>query len=176
MSLPITISGDLTQADLKRLTRLARSSTVGPTATYYAGVTAPVISAATAIFAKSAFQAVAIPAYWVFMFSAIMAAAAGIVWYLIFMRWSYRHSVGRGAELIEPTHIEAGPEFISVRRGPVETRIGWEAVTDIHVRRGYVAVLADGADALVIPNRWFGRDKDARKAFLECLSARGDAG
>ena len=175
MSAPVTISGDLSPVDLKRLTRLARRSTVGPTATYYAGVTAPVISAAVAIFGKTAFQALAMPAYWVFMFSAIMAAAAGIVWYLIFMRWSYRHSVGRGAELTEPTEISAGPDYISVRRGPIETRIGWEAVRAVHVRRGYIAVMADGADALVIPNRWYGRDRLARKTFHERLSARGAA-
>lgn len=175
MTASLTISGDLSHSDLKRLTRLARRSTIGPTATYYAGVTAPVISAAVAIFGKSAFLAISLPAYWVFMFSALMAALAGIAWYLIFMRWSYRHTVGRGGELTLPTEVAAGPECISIRRGPVETRIGWEAVTAVHVRRGYMAVMANGTDALVIPDRWFGKDMAARKAFLERLTARGEA-
>jgi len=175
LTTPLTVSGALAPKDIKRLTSLTRASVVGPTATYYAGVTAPVISAAMAIFSKSAFQGAGFSDYWTFTLSALLAAVAGIVWYLIFMRWSYRHTVGRGRELSEPTHISACPEALSVRRGPIETRIGWEAVTSVHVKRGYIAVLAEGADALVIPDRWFGKDGDARKAFLERLSARGDA-
>ena len=175
MTTPLTVSGALAPKDIKRLTSLTRASVVGPTATYYAGVTAPVISAAMAIFSKSALQGAGFSDYWTFMLSALLAAVAGIVWYLIFMRWSYRHTVGRGRELSEPTHISAGPKALSVRRGPIETRIGWEAVTSVHVKRGYIAVLAEGADALVIPDRWFGEDGDARNAFVERLSARGDA-
>ncbi|MCI4644449.1 MAG: hypothetical protein MRY64_06675, partial [Hyphomonadaceae bacterium] len=110
---PLCVSGDLAPGDLKRLTRLARRSTIGPTATYYAGVTAPIISAAVAIFGKTAFQAIDLPAYWVFMFSAMMAALAGIAWYLIFMRWSYRHTVGRGGELTERTDILACADCLS---------------------------------------------------------------
>ncbi|MEM1105226.1 MAG: YcxB family protein [Pseudomonadota bacterium] len=169
----LTVSGILGEKDIKRLTALTRTSTVGPTATYYAGVTAPIISAAMAIFSKTAFQGAGVSAYWTFMLSAMLAAVAGIVWYLIFMRWSYRHSAGRGLELTAPTQVSAGREALAVRRGPVETRIDWEAVTAVHVKPGYVAVLANGADALVIPDRWFGKDAGARKAFLACLSARG---
>ncbi|MEM1149678.1 MAG: YcxB family protein [Pseudomonadota bacterium] len=173
MTPDLTVSGALAQKDIKRLMGLTRSSVVGPTATYYAGVTAPIISAAMAIFSKTAFQSVGLSAYWTFMLSALLAAVAGIVWYLIFMRWSYRHTVGRGRELSEQTLVSAGPDVLSVQRGPIETRIQWDAVTDVHVKRGYVAVLAEGADALIIPDRWFGKDKNARKAFLERLSARG---
>jgi len=169
----LTVSGALTQKDIKRLVGLTRASVIGPTATYYAGVTAPIISAAMAIFSKTAFQSIGLSGYWTFMLSAMLAAISGIVWYLIFMRWSYRHTVGRGSELTEPTHISAGADVLSVRRGPIETRIRWDAVTAAHVKRGYLAVLADGADALVVPDRWFGKDKDARQAFLERLSARG---
>ncbi|MEL6662639.1 MAG: YcxB family protein [Pseudomonadota bacterium] len=175
MTPALSISGALAPKDIKRLTSLTRSSVVGPTATYYAGVTAPIISAAMAMFSKTAFQAINFTPYWVFMLSAMLAAIAGIVWYLIFMRWSYRHTVGRGRELSEPTHVSVDEDVLSVQRGPIETRIAWEAVTDVHVKRGYIAVLADGADALVIPDRWFGKDTAARKAFLARLSARGEA-
>ncbi|MEM9739804.1 MAG: YcxB family protein [Pseudomonadota bacterium] len=173
MTFDLTVSGALAPKDIKRLMSLTRSSVVGPTATYYAGVTAPIISAAMAIFSKTAFQNVGMSAYWIFMLSALLAAVSGIVWYLIFMRWSYRHSLGRGRELTEPTHVSAGPEVLSVRRGPIETRIRWDAVSAVHVKRGYIAVLAEGADALIIPDRWFGKDGESRKAFLERLSARG---
>ena len=173
MTPDLTVTGALAPKDIKRLMGLTRSSVVGPTATYYAGVTAPIISAAMAIFSKSAFQSVGLSAYWTFMLSALLAATAGIVWYLIFMRWSYRHTLGRGSELTEPTHISAGADVLAIKRGPIETRIAWEAVTAVHVKRGYVAVLADGADALIIPDRWFGKDGEARQAFLERLSARG---
>ncbi|MEO0464897.1 MAG: YcxB family protein [Pseudomonadota bacterium] len=169
-----SISGKLSEKDIKRLTSLTRGSVVGPTATYYAGVTAPIISAAVAIFSKTAFVAAGLPNWWVFFLSTSMAALSGIAWYLIFMRWSYRHTFGRGSELTDPTTFAAGPEGVSVTRGPIETRIGWDAVDEVHVRNSYVAVVSTGADAMVIPNRWFGKDKAARQAFLDVLSARGD--
>ncbi|MEM6665484.1 MAG: YcxB family protein [Pseudomonadota bacterium] len=156
------------------MTGLTRGSVVGPTATYYAGVTAPIISAAVAIFSKSAFQSAGLSDWWVFFLSALMAAIAGIAWYLIFMRWSYRHTYGRGSELTDPTRLDVGPSGLAVARGPIETKIGWDAVEEVYVRSDYVAVIATGADALVIPNRWFGKDAATQKAFLDVLMARGD--
>lgn len=171
----IRLSGTLAEKDVKRLVRLTRGSNIGPTATYYAGVTAPVISAAMAIFSKSAFQSINLGAWWTFFLSAILAALAGIVWYLIFMRWSYRHTYGRGIELTAPTDITVDRDALSVARGPISTRIEWPAVRAVHDRRGYIAVIVDGADALIVPNRWFKGDKSARKAFLSRLTARGEA-
>ena len=170
----LSISGTLSEKDIKKLTGLTRGSVVGPTATYYAGVTAPIISAAVAIFSKAAFQAAGLSDWWVFFLSASMAALAGIAWYLIFMRWSYRHTYGRGRELSDPTTLKADQVGVSVTRGPIETRIEWDGVEEVHVRGNYAAVIAKGADALVIPYRWFGRDADAKKAFLDLLVSRGD--
>ena len=173
-ALPMNLSGTLSEKDVKRLVRLTRGSTIGPTATYYAGVTAPVISAAMAIFSKSAFQGVGFSAWWTFFLSAILAALAGLVWYLIFMRWSYRHTYGRGMELNSPTDITLDRDAVTVTRGAISTRIDWSAIEDIPDRRGYIAVIAHGADAIIVPNRWFDGDKAARKAFLARLAARGD--
>ncbi len=168
----LTISGKLSYKDVKRLAKLTRASTVGPTATYYAGVTAPVITAGVAIISKSAFQAANMPIYWVLMLAALLAAMTGIVWYLIFMRWSYRHTYGRGAELTEETLIKAGDSGLSIRRGEIETRIGWPAVTQVLQRQGYTAILAEGADPIVVPDRWFKKQKGEREAFRSGIRAR----
>ena len=58
MSESVKTSGLLTEKDVKRLARLTRGGTVGPTAVYYAGVTAPVISAGMALLTRTAFKSV----------------------------------------------------------------------------------------------------------------------
>ena len=88
MSDPLMITGKLTKGDAKKLTDTMRGSTVGPTTLYYAGVTAPVIGAGMALVAQEAFHMINLGDYWETMLSAIVAAMAGITWYLIFMRWS----------------------------------------------------------------------------------------
>ena len=172
----LEISGRLSQKDVKRLAKLTRASTVGPTATYYAGVTAPVISAGVAITSRGAFGSAGLSAYWTLMLSALLAAMTGIVWYIIFMRWSYRHTYGRGAELTDETRIATDDGALRIVRGQIELRIGWPAVVNVMQRRGYIAILAEGADAIVVPDRWFGKDKGAREAFHADLRNRMTAG
>ena len=172
----LEIAGHLSHNDVKRLAKLTRASTVGPTATYYAGVTAPVIAAGVAIISKSAFQAAGVPSYWVLMFAALLAAMTGIVWYLIFMRWSYRHTYGRGAELTDETSIALEDRGLTIRRGEIETRIGWPAVTRVLQRRGYTAIIAEGTDAIIVPDRWFAKDKGRREAFREQVRDRMKGG
>ena len=92
MHTQLSISGALSKRDAKRLTNAIRSGTVGPTTLYYAGVTAPIIAAGMALISRSALDKIDVSAYWVTMLSALAAAMTGIVWYLIFMRWSYRRS------------------------------------------------------------------------------------
>ncbi|MGB3625119.1 MAG: hypothetical protein WA989_04805, partial [Henriciella sp.] len=46
---PFCASGRLRDKDIKRLVNKTRSSNIGPTALYYAGVTAPVISSGVAL-------------------------------------------------------------------------------------------------------------------------------
>lgn len=173
MTEPIRVSGNLTPADIKRLVKLTRASNVGPTTTYYAGVTAPVISAGMAVFAKDALGSTGLSLTLVLMAAALLAAIAGIVWYLIFMRWSYRHGLGRGIELSEETEVCADEDGVVVRRGPVETRIAWRAVRKVKAARGALAIEFDGADALIIPDRWFGGDAAARQALRRRIERKG---
>lgn len=159
------ISGRLSDKDARRLVNETRSSSIGPTALYYAGVTAPVISAGMALVGRGALETTPVSEYWVWLLSSLMAAMAGIVWYLIFVRWSYRHRAGRAAETGGTTHIDLAPEGLHIIRGAVETRIAWSAVTKVQTRRGYTLVLFDGADPLIVPDKWFGKDKSSARAF-----------
>ena len=68
---------------------------------------------------------------WVVITSSLVAAMAGITWYLIFMRWSYRHSYGRSSELRKTTHIEADELGVYLTRGTIRTRISWDGIDSI---------------------------------------------
>lgn len=159
------VSGRLREKDTKRLVNETRSSSIGPTALYYAGVTAPVISAGMALVARNTFDTTPLSDYWIWFASSMMAAMAGIVWYLIFVRWSYRHRAGRAGETGAETEIDLTPEGLHIIRGAVETRIAWSAVTAVRTRRSYTLILFDGADPLIVPDKWFAREKGAARAF-----------
>jgi len=170
----VSLSGQLRTADVKRLARLARTSIVGPTATYYAGVTAPVISAGVAMFTKSALVLADFDPFWAWYSSAFLAAFTGIVWYLVFMRWSYRHTFGRGTELTESTDLILNDSGLIVIRGPIETRIQWSAIERVrNVGKGF-AIFVEGADPLIVPGAWFETDHD-RNAFATILSRNDNA-
>lgn len=164
-----TVSGRLSDRDLKKLTRKTRSGGVGPTVVYYAGVTAPIISAAVAMMVASAAEMAGMSAYWQWMLSALVAACAGISWYLIFIRWSYRHTHGRGNELSEETNIVLLPKGLHVERDVISTLIGWSAVSNISVSRGDITVHVEGADPIIIPKKWFDGDKARRMRFIDAL-------
>ncbi len=159
------VSGLMGKKDARSLVNAMRGSTVGPTTLYYAGVSAPVIGAGMAMLTQVAFERAGMSEYWQWMLSAIIAAMAGIVWYLIFMRWSYRHHHGRASEMDQGSNITLLDDFIVVRRGKVETRIDWSAVIEVKRARRYTLVRFDGADALIVPDGWFGEDIAARDAF-----------
>ncbi len=165
----LSISGRLNESDIKRLTREMRGGTVGPTALYYAGVTAPIISAGIALVTKTSLGLVGFNSYWQIMLSAMIAAMAGIVWYLIFMRWSYRHRHGRSEETENDTHIALKDNHLAIRRGLVETRIRYEAIKSIFELRKALMIKFEGADALMIPHRWFTEDSDLA-TFKQTLS------
>lgn len=168
MDQALAISGSLSKRDARRLTDTIRSGTVGPTTLYYAGVTAPVIGASMALVANGALKMVDVSDYWTTMISAIVAAMAGICWYLIFMRWAYRHRHGRASELDQVTQVRLHDDAIIVRRKLIETRIDWDAVREIISRRRYTVILFDGADPLMLPHDWFG-EKTAREIFIRRL-------
>ena len=160
-----SIAGQLTKRDVRRLTNAMRGSSIGPTTLYYAGVTAPVIGGGMALLTATAFAQTGMSEYWQMMLSAIIAAMAGIVWYIIFMRWSYRHRHGRASEMDERSEVTLAEHWISIRRGKVETRIDWSALSDVTGKAGYTMLSFDGADPLIIPDKWFGKDDAGRLAF-----------
>ena len=172
MAEALSVAGLLTEKDVRKLTRLARGGTVGPTAVYYAGVTAPIISASMSVLIRNALGMVGASPYWQWLIAALVAAFAGIAWYLIFIRWSYRHSHGRGTETTQETRITLGDEGISVQRGGIETRATWASVSDVATSGSYVTIRLAGAAPLIIPNAWFGKDKAARQAFLVHLKEK----
>ncbi len=163
-----SIQGSLSKRDARRMTNAIRSGTVGPTTLYYAGVTAPVIGASMALVAQGALTQIDVSPYWVTMLSAIVAAMAGIAWYLIFMRWAYRHRHGRAAEMSQKTEVLLEDDHLIIRRDLVETRVDWEAIREIMSKRSYTLVLFDGADPLMLPHDWFG-EKTACEIFMRRL-------
>ena len=163
--IPLTVEGQLLEKDIKKLARASRTSVVGPTALYYAGVTAPIISAGMALVAKNTLGLLGATAYWQLLLSAIIAAFAGITWYLIFMRWSYRHQIGRGNELTQVSNVRLEGDVLVLTRGPIETRIMKAGITEVVEKRGFTIVRFDGVDPLIIPDRWFATDTAARQAF-----------
>ena len=175
MTEKVVATGLLTEADVKRLAGLSRGGVVGPTAVYYAGVSAPVITASTALLTRQSLNTVGMSDYWQLLLSALIAALAGIAWYLIFIRWAYRHRFGRGTEVTIKTEITVCPKGLSVSRGEIETRIGWPAVSRIDTLRKDTVLTIDGADALIIPNKWFGDDIVARERFQNAVRRGAEA-
>ena len=170
----LSVAGLLTEKDVRKLTRLARGGTVGPTAVYYAGVTAPIISASMSVLMRNAMIMIGANPYWQWLIATLVAAFAGIAWYLIFIRWSYRHSHGRGTETTEETRIALRDDGLHVQRGGIETRIRWASVGEVTASGGHIAIRIVGAAPLIVPNGWFGKDKAARQAFLARLKEKAD--
>lgn len=168
----LSVSGQLRPKDLRRLTKVSRGGTVGPTALYYAGVTAPIITASLALVVKEGARHAGFTPYWQLMVPAFAAAFGGIAWYLIFTRWAYRHRAGRGTEGELETGIIANEAGLCVRRGDIETRIGWPAVTDLVAKDHYLSISVRGSDALIIPDAWFGKDRAGRDSFAAYLRSR----
>ena len=172
MSELMSISGSLTKKDLKRLTGTTRSGTVGPTTVYYAGLTAPIISAGVTVITRAQFANAGFSTYWIWLLSAFVAAFAGISWYLIFMRWSYRQTHGRAEELAEVTNLDITDEALIVRRGHVVSHIGWRAISELRRGRSFLAIIIDGSPTILVPDHWFDKESDQRQAFQNLLEAR----
>jgi YcxB-like protein len=170
MTAPDQISGLLSEKDQKRLIRLSRRGAVGPTAIYYAGVTAPIISASMSVMVRNAMEMAGFSPYWQWFLSALVAAFAGISWYLIFIRWSYR-SHGDEVDALK-IEISVVDDYLKVRRGGIETRIDWSSVLAVKSSRGFTSIKVQGADALIIPDDWFNKDKQARRNFVERLKQK----
>lgn len=166
------ISGHLTKKDLKRLTGTTRSGTVGPTTVYYAGLTAPIISAGITIVTRARLSSLDLSTYWVWLLSAFVAAFAGISWYMIFMRWSYRQSHGRSEELSSNTVLEITDAALIVRRGHIISHVGWPAISELRRVHSSLALMIDGSPTLLIPDHWFDKNTEQRKTFHARLEAK----
>ncbi len=167
------ISGTMTTKDVKRLTRALRTGTVGPTTVYYAGVTAPIISAGVGVFARQMLSNTgALSIYWLWMISTLIAAFAGICWYLIFIRWSYRNTYGRGDETDAHSDVRFDKDGLTVTREFVTSKIKWRGVTEIRKHKGFSAIMIEGSDPILIPDHWFNKDKAAKTAFFAEISKR----
>ena len=165
------VSGTMTSKDVKRLSRALRTGTIGPTTVYYAGVTAPIISAGVGVFARQTLHnADFISGYWLWFISTLIAAFAGICWYLIFIRWSYRNTYGRGDETGSEAHIELSDAGIVVTRKFVTTTIAWDGVEDVRRKENFSAIITRSSDPVLIPDHWFKENKSARDDFYKSLA------
>lgn len=167
------ISGTLTKKDIKRLIHARRTGAVGPTTVYYAGATAPLISASMGVTMRMQLDRLDyVSNYWLWLISSLIAAFAGISWYLIFMRWSYRHSYGRRGETSLQTDLTITDEHLVIKRGEIISHIGWAAISEIRRKGKSLTVIIDGAEPVFIPASWFGKDDAAREQFYNALIAR----
>lgn len=160
----LSACGQLREKDIKRATRHLRSSEIGLTTFYYAGATAPIISSAMGFLARTTFANAHFTPYWTQLLGAIIAAMAGITWFLIFLRWTYSPGQGRGTELSEQTNVELTEDHVVIERGSIKTLIGWEAVKSVKTEKGFTTIEIHGADAVIVPSKWFG-DEQACRAF-----------
>lgn len=145
-----------------------RTGTVGPTTVYYAGVTAPIISAGVGVFARQMLSGANIfSGYWLWTISTFIAAFAGISWYLIFIRWSYRNTYGRGDETETETHVKFDENGLTVTREHVTSKIDWQGVREVRKSKGFSAIITEGSYPVLIPDHWFGGDSTAMKSFYE---------
>ena len=66
------------------------------------------------------------------------------------------------------TEVRLEDEALVIRRDLVETRIDWEAISEIISKRSYTVIRFDGADPLMLPHDWFG-EKTACEIFMRRL-------
>ena len=160
--------GQLREKDVKRATKHLRQSEIGLTTFYYAGATAPIISSAMGVLARTAFTRAEFTPYWTQLLGAIIAAMAGITWFLIFLRWAYSPGSGRGTELTEETNVDLLDDKIVVRRGHITKEIGWAAVISVKSEGKFTTIELEGAEAIIVPSNWF-TDQKARLAFQSAV-------
>lgn len=168
----LQVSGTLCEADVQRLTKTARdaSGVFGPTTLYYAGVTAPAISAAMGFLTRVVLSdSQMFSAYWTNLLSAFVAALAGIAWYTIFVRWSKRSRPGRASDLDTVVSIAAEPDHLVIRRNHVETKVQWQAVREVKPVKAATVVFLDGASPFIMPDTWFDGTDVSKTSFMETL-------
>jgi hypothetical protein len=168
----VEVSGRLSAPDLKRLSQLERSGSIGPTTVYYAGLTAPVIVSSIALVTAASLRNAGMGGLGQHILAGFIAALAGICWYLIFIRWSDSRRFSRAIEEQGEVSLRASHEGLELRRGHTLVHIAWAGVREIRETRRYILLLADGAGDVLVPGKWFGTDTGARQAFTDYIRAR----
>ena len=171
----LTLTGRLTNKDQRKLIDAIRGGSIGPTTLYYAGVTAPIIGAGMAVIGRSALEQTGLRyEYWLMPFSAILAAMAGIVWYLIFVRWSRSQL---NAILTSETYekvVILDKNHITLKRNHVVTRIELCDIQKVtHSKDGNILIHFSSAAPIFIPAHWFKDRDDVREDFLNGLKQQG---
>lgn len=166
----IELVGKLKRKELRSLAKKVRTGLVGPTSVYYAGVTAPAIAAGMATVVSAALTRANWHEMAVLQASSIVAAMAGISWYLIFMRWSYRHSYGRGTELEYDTHIRVDDSGVHWTRGAMSVSIRWDGISEVKNEAKYLRLCVTDGDDVILPNSWFDKRRD-KKAIYQRLKS-----
>ena len=168
---PEASSGVLKTKHLKTYISDQRRSFVGPTSVYYAGVTAPVISGGMATLVLAGLGQTSLGPMWSLLIAVNLACLAGVCWYLIFMRWSYRRGVSRDAETGEEVSVVLGDDTLVIERAGVRVSAHWSSISEVCVGKDYLAIRLPGTNDVVLPSDWF-ETREAFRAFAETLSAR----
>ena len=171
----IILSGQISEKELRSVARKVRKGRVGPTSVYYAGVTAPAISAGMATLVAASLERAGWNPQALLMTSSIIAAMAGISWYLIFMRWSYRQDFGRGNELKATTEIHADELGVYWTRGALQTRIYWSGVEDIEYHARFIRIRVTDGDDVFLPKSWFGKTREKKAVYKRLCDMRDAA-
>lgn len=169
---PLTVSGTLTPKEIQKTLARRRSDTIGPTTVYYAGATAPIISAGMALVSHRAFDLAGLAEPWAQLVASIVAAMAGITWYLIFMRWSWKRRYGRAGEVETELSITLDGGGLSIARPGVATQIDHAAILGAKREGDYLVIEIDRFDTIVVPVSWFPNEA-AATAFAVRLTQAG---
>ncbi|MAP93829.1 MAG: hypothetical protein CMK07_02665 [Ponticaulis sp.] len=158
-------SGKIKRKELRTLARKVRTGHIGPTSVYYAGVTGPAIAAGMASLVAATINRLGWPDPIILMVSSLVAAMAGISWYLIFMRWAYRQGYGRGTELETVTEIDVDDLGVYWTRGAMHVRIHWSGIKEIVYQRRMIRLCAVDGDDVFLPRSWFSSRAEMQTVF-----------
>ncbi len=168
----ISRAGHISPKQLKRFIKARRTSGFGPTTLYYAGVVAPVISAATLQLFENFFSQYNVTPYWVYLLSTIFAASAGLSWFLIFTRLATRDRDGRDDETTQSFDFNIDRSRILIKRKHITTQLDWSAIVDIRTTKHYIAFIVEGANDFFMPVDWFDSHEQMMEAARKVAALR----
>lgn len=168
----VSAAGYISPKQLKKFISQRRTRGLGPTTIYYAGVVAPVISASTFTLFESFFIQQSVQPKWTHLFATLLAASAGLSWFLIFNRLAQRSSLGRDEEVSKNCDIKIDATGILVEREHIQNTIEWPAIVDIRTTKHYIAFIVEGANDFFIPSDWFNSREEMMEAAKKIAALR----